>query len=219
MGCIPHHHSAPEPKTLKPAGASLWGPLGRTAYSGGRSCRLPAGECLGLAVPPNTHLHQPVVSRACPRASEHARPRLPWGVLPGRGRLWEGGLGGRGGKGQGTTPPPIPRKVRSPGWRPGPPQLTVWAGTNCGTFRASGTSSAQSKWGPTAPSTNHGTLGILVPARGGVEEGCGHQRAPELHPAGSRGITPPGGATLPAGTLQHLCQQGQKRARGRGKCS
>ena len=77
----------------------------------GAELRLPAGKCLGLAVPPHAHLHQPLVSRACPRASGHAGPGLPWGVLPGRGSLWEGGLkAGRGGEGQG--------RVRTPGWRP-----------------------------------------------------------------------------------------------------
>lgn len=66
----------------------------------GRSCRLPAGECLGLAVPPNTHSRQPLLSGACPPASRHAGPRLPWGVLPERVSFWQGGLGGQEGEGQ-----------------------------------------------------------------------------------------------------------------------
>lgn len=82
------------PRGLRPSG--LQGSPGRRQVG--------AAERPGPAVPPIAHLHQPLASRACPRARGRAGPRLPRSALPGRGRVWEGGLGGRG-----PSSPPSPR--------------------------------------------------------------------------------------------------------------
>lgn len=140
-------------------------------------------------MPPNAHLHQPLLSRACPRASGHAGPGLPGNVLPGRGSLWEGGLGGRGRERQGPSSAPcLPHPTQGEDSRL---EARATLNSQCGLGQVAALS------GPGVPLLHDGagrggvgelprapspltTLhwGFWFPGEGRYVEGCGHKRAP-----------------------------------------